>query len=155
MLYVIRKKDKKVIHFNSAVKQIIPFENNSFLTTGTGFVNSISTNPIIDWKDNLLTNIRGKSIAFDRSNNQILVATNNGLLKLKDGKTQPVYYRNKTLFIKTLITDNQRIIALSNQGELFEIKGNVIGKINSNRPFTLLKKDLKWIGERLPSFSSH
>lgn len=140
--YVIRKKDKKVTHFNSAVKQIIPFENNLFLTTGTGFVNSISTNPIIDWKDNLLTNIRGKSIAFDRSNNQILVATNNGLLKIKDKKTQPVNYRNKTLFIKTLITDNQRIIALSNQGELFEIKGNVIGKINSNRPFTLLKKDL-------------
>lgn len=140
--YVIRKKDKKVTHFNSAVKQIIPFENNLFLATGTGFVNSISTKPIIDWKDNLLTNIRGKSIAFDRSNNQIFVATNNGLLKLKDGKTQPVNYRNKTLFIKTLITDNQRIIALSNQGELFEIKGNVIGKINSNRPFTLLKKDL-------------
>lgn len=140
--YVLRKNDKKVFHFNSAVKQIIPFENNSFLTTGTGFVNSISTNPIIDWKDNLLTNIRGKSIAYDRSNNQILVATNNGLLKIKDGKTQPINYQNKTLFIKTLITDNQRVIALSNQGELFEIKGNVIGKINSNRLFTLLKKDL-------------
>lgn len=140
--YILNKKDKNITHFNSAVKQIIPFEPNLFLTTGTGFVNSISTKPNIKWKENFLTNIRGKSIAFDRSNNRILVATNNGLLKIKDGKTQPVNYQNKTLFIKTLITDNQRIIALSNQGELYEIKGNVIGKINSNRPFTFLKKDL-------------
>ncbi|MCL9807981.1 sensor histidine kinase [Flavobacterium luminosum] len=139
--YVLNKKDKKVTHFNSAVKQIIPYENNSFLTTGTGFVNTIATHPTIEWKDNILTNIRGKSIVFDKTSKQIIVATNNGLLALKNGKPHSITYRNKTLFIKSLIPENQRIIALSNQGELFEIKRNTIQKIKSKRLFTLLKKD--------------
>lgn len=139
--YILNKKDKSITHLNSAVKQIIPFETNLFLTTGTGFVNSIATNHPIQWKDNILTNIRGKSIAYDSINKRILVATNNGLLTLKQGKNHELHFHNKTLFIKSLINENDRIVALSNQGELFEIKENSIEKIKSNRLFTLIKKD--------------
>lgn len=139
--YVLDKKDKKTTYFNSAVKQIIPFEPNLFLTTGTGFLNSISTNPNVQWKDNILTNIRGKSIVYNSKNKRILVATNNGLFALQNGENHELNFQNKTLFIKSLITENDRIIALSNQGELFQIKENTIEKIKCNRLFTLLKKD--------------
>ncbi|CCG54216.1 Two-component system sensor histidine kinase [Flavobacterium indicum GPTSA100-9 = DSM 17447] len=140
--YILQKTNKKVTHFNSAVKQIIPFKPNLFLTTGTGFVNSISTNPTIQWKDNILTNIRGKSIVYNSKNNRILTATNNGLFSIQNGENHELSYRNKPLFIKSLITENKRTIALSNQGELFEIKEKSIEKIKSNRLFTHLKKDL-------------
>lgn len=140
--YILQKTNKKVTHFNSAVKQIIPFKPNLFLTTGTGFVNSISTNPTIQWKDNILTNIRGKSIVYNSKNNRILTATNNGLFSIQNGENHELNYRNKPLFIKSLITENKRTIALSNQGELFEIKEKSIEKIKSNRLFTHLKKDL-------------
>lgn len=140
--YILQKTNKKVTHFNSAVKQIIPFKPNLFLTTGTGFVNSISTNPTIQWKDNILTNIRGKSIVYNSKNNRILTATNNGLFSIQNGENHELSYRNKPLFIKSLITENNRTIALSNQGELFEIKEKSIEKIKSNRLFTHLKKDL-------------
>lgn len=139
--YVIRKKDKKVFHFNSAVKHIIPLDNNSFLATGTGFVNTLSTDPSIDWKDNLLTNIRGKSIAYDSLYNRILVATNNGLLALENKKNYSLKYQNKDLFIKSIVAENQKFIVLSNQGDLFVIQGNSIEKITRNRQFTILKKD--------------
>ncbi len=140
--YILQKTNKKVTHFNCAVKQIIPFKPNLFLTTGTGFVNSISTNPTIQWKDNILTNIRGKSIVYNSKNNRILTATNNGLFSIQNGENYELSYRNKPLFIKSLITENNRTIALSNQGELFEIKEKSIEKIKSNRLFTHLKKDL-------------
>jgi hypothetical protein len=140
--YILQKTSKKVTHFNSAVKQIIPFKPNLFLTTGTGFVNSITTNPTIQWKDNILTNIRGKSIVYNSKNNRILTATNNGLFSIQNGENHELSYRNKPLFIKSLITENKRTIALSNQGELFEIKEKSIEKIKSNRLFTHLKKDL-------------
>ena len=126
--YILSKKDNNITHFNSAVKQIIPFDSNLFLTTGTGFVNSISTKPNIQWKDNILTNIRGKSITYDSKNKRILVATNNGLFTLQNGDNHELNFQNKTLFIKSLINENERIIALSNQGELFEIKENTIKK---------------------------
>lgn len=139
--YVLRKNDKKVFHFNSAVKHIIPLDNDSFLATGTGFVNTLSTDPSIDWKDNLLTNIRGKSIAYDSLYNRILVATNNGLLALENKKKYSLKYQNKDLFIKSIVAENQKFIVLSNQGDLFVIQGNSIEKITRNRQFTILKKD--------------
>ncbi len=139
--YVLDKIKKKTTHFSSAVKQIIPFEDNTFIASGTGFVNTVSTDTEVKWKDNILTNIRGKSIAYDKTHKRIIVASNNGLLEIKNGKTHTITYQNSNLFIKNIITEKEKIIALSNQGELFEISGKTIKKIKSNRLFTLLKRD--------------
>lgn len=136
-----KKNNKNIYHFNSAVKQIIPFKDNLFLTTGTGFVNTVAIHPEVTWKTNLLTNIRGKSITYDRRNNRILVATNNGLLAISNKKTQSLEFQNKPLYVKSLHTEIQHVIALSNQGELYKILGDSIFKIAENHFFTLLKKD--------------
>lgn len=139
--YIQHKKSKRIVHYNSAVKHLFPFSENRFLVSGTGFVNTISTRPKLTWENNLLTNIRGKSIVYDALYDRVLVASNNGLLELKKNKVSSLFFNGKILHIKNLIIENDRIIALSNHGELFEIKGLAIKKIKTNRLFNLMLKD--------------
>ncbi|UOE40716.1 histidine kinase [Chryseobacterium suipulveris] len=139
--YIQHKKSKRIVHYNSAVKHLFPFSENRFLVSGTGFVNTISTRPKLTWENNLLTNIRGKSIVYDALHDRVLVASNNGLLELKENKVSSLFSNGKILHIKNLIIENDRIIALSNHGELFEIKGLAIKKIKTNRLFNLMLKD--------------
>ena len=139
--YIQHKKSKRIVHYNSAVKHLFPFSENRFLVSGTGFVNTISTRPKLTWENNLLTNIRGKSIVYDALYDRVLVASNNGLLELKKNKVSSLFFNGKILHIKNLIIENDRIIVLSNHGELFEIKGLAIKKIKTNRLFNLMLKD--------------
>ncbi|WP_313030123.1 histidine kinase [Soonwooa sp.] len=139
--YIQHKKSKRIAHYNSAVKHLFPFSENRFLVSGTGFVNTISTRPKLTWENNLLTNIRGKSIVYDALYDRVLVASNNGLLELKKNKVSSLFFNGKILHIKNLIIENDRVIALSNHGELFEIKGLAIKKIKTNRLFNLMLKD--------------
>lgn len=139
--YIQHKKSKRIVHYNSAVKHLFPFSENRFLVSGTGFVNTISTRPKLTWENNLLTNIRGKSIVYDALYDRVLVASNNGLLELKKNKVSSLFFNGKILHIKNLIIENDRITALSNHGELFEIKGLAIKKIKTNRLFNLMLKE--------------
>jgi hypothetical protein len=139
--YIQHKKSKRIVHYNSAVKHLFPLSENHFLVSGTGFVNTISTRPKLTWENNLLTNIRGKSIVYDALYDRVLVASNNGLLELKKNKVSSLFFKGKILHIKNLVLENDRVIALSNQGEIFEIKGVAIKKIKTNRLFNLMFKD--------------
>lgn len=139
--YIQHKKSRRIVHYNSAVKHLFPLSENRFLVSGTGFVNTISTRPKLTWENNLLTNIRGKSIVYDALYDRVLVASNNGLLELKKNKVSSLFFKGKILHIKNLVLENDRVIALSNQGEIFEIKGLAIKKIKTNRLFNLMFKD--------------
>lgn len=120
--YIQHKKSRRIVHYNSAVKHLFPLSENRFLVSGTGFVNTISTRPKLTWENNLLTNIRGKSIVYDALYDRVLVASNNGLLELKKNKVSSLFFKGKILHIKNLVLENDRVIALSTKEKYLKLK---------------------------------
>jgi sensor histidine kinase YesM len=69
----------------------------------------------------LLPNTNGKSTAYNPINASIYYATNNGLKCVTTQKTEDVLYKNKPVYISNLQYQQNKIIALTANEELFEI----------------------------------
>ncbi len=91
----------------------------------------------------IISSVRGKSVAYDKKNNIIYYATNNGLFAVTPNAVEELKYEGKSVYIATLQRYENTILGLSTQGQLFEIGGKnkiIVSAINREIGFQPIKK---------------
>jgi two-component sensor histidine kinase len=72
----------------------------------------------------IIQNVRGKAIAFRKKTNTIFYGTNTGVYAVTPHKIWKIAVADTTFFPQNLIDNNDKIMGISTQGEIFEIDDN-------------------------------
>lgn len=92
--------------------------------------------------NNIVTNAKGKSTAYDSIHKTIYFATNNGLFYIgQDGLLSELKHKNASLNINKLSSTNGKIYACNGDLSLFQIENNSISEINF--PVTIQKENVE------------
>jgi sensor histidine kinase YesM len=92
--------------------------------------------------NNIVTNAKGKSTAYDSIHKTIYFATNNGLFYIgQNGLLSELKHKNTSLNITKLSSANGKIYACNGDLNLFQIENNSISEINF--PATIQKENVE------------
>lgn len=156
----VSNKDK-INFYPIAIKDMIRIDSNYFAFSATGycglakFNSSFSKSPwdstfqsnMVGHLNNtchLLNNIRGKSVAYLKSNNTLYYATNVGLFKCTPYQTKEIRFNNESFYVNKLLTINTNLYALSTKGNLYQIKDDG-SYVNLNNILSIKANDIKLI----------
>ncbi|MFN5416648.1 MAG: histidine kinase [Flavobacteriia bacterium] len=91
----------------------------------------------------LMVGLRAKSLAFDKHRNRIYVATNKGLFKVNyKGNIKEIRLNGHSIYCQKLEFINNKLLALSSVGDLYEISENQKIKL-INAKFDFNEKSIK------------
>ena len=160
---VLDFQGKTLYESESAIKDIIPLDENSYAFAASGSCGILQLDTTINnWKslfptiseENkqliLLKNVRGKSVAYNQQTKELYFATNKGLYLFKDYKNQEIKYNGKSIYITRLISFGNQVLGLTQNNFLVEIDGNQVKKTSFNqyiKNYRILK--IKLQNERL------
>lgn len=140
---IMNRKNEIVKDFALAVKDVKKVDDKYFSFAATGLAGIFCVNPQLksDWdlifnknkkekfsgfnQSFLINHINSKSTTYFPANKKIYYATNNGLLAVNHfGESKEIKYKNQTIYLKSLITYRDEIIALSTTEKLYKIDKN-------------------------------
>ncbi len=84
--------------------------------------------------------LRAKSVAYDKLNDQLYFATNIGLFNTTPSKTEEVRFEQNKIFASTLVSFYDHIFCLLNNGELLYIHNHQLSKIDIGSGKSMIRK---------------
>lgn len=121
-------------HAYFSVKDIDKIDEQKILVCGTGFVAIVDLNSKNICEDvyskKIIDNVRAKSGVYNSQTEEIFVASNNGLLKWKNGQYKEILFNNKRLFASSLEFYNNRTYGINQSGNLFYLENENVKPIN-------------------------
>lgn len=132
-------------HAYFSVKDIEKIDEQRILVCGTGFaaIVDLSSNNICEdvYSNKIIDNVRAKSGVYNSQTEEIFVASNNGLLKWKNGQCKEILFNNTRLFASSLEFHNNRTFGINQSGNLFYLENESVKPINSPQKLNKIRLD--------------
>jgi len=99
----------------------------------------------------IFNSIRGRAVVLDPTTNSIYFSTNQGLFRFQNGKTTPIYFKEKKIYFKQIECIQGILFGIDDNGVLYEVKQDeiVISSLNSKIPSGITIIGLKRINQEL------
>ena len=117
---IVRIDEKYFAFVASVYCGLISFENTN---KSSIWDKSNNYNPLVpDYLTAILSQSRGKAVAYDATKNVIYFATNMGLFRVDTQSTTEIKFDNSSFYASRLFFTNKRLYALSTKGNFYVIE---------------------------------
>lgn len=128
--YFISHHSGRTLRIHPSIKEITRINDQEIGVAATGFTGRIQLKELLDehfGSVGMVADLRAKSCAYDQKQDLLYVASNQGLISIdRKGNETNCLYLNSELFVKRLIYTDDRILGITFEGKLFEIKNGRI-----------------------------